>query len=187
MKTIIKTTAIVVIAFSVFNACKKDKNQVPIPKPVLNEPEVITTVKLTFTDSANTSNISTAVFKDADGPGGNPPSQFDSIKINPNKTYLVSILLLDESKSPADTISKEVKEEAKDHLFCFTPSGVSAAVTITDKDVNNLPIGLESKWKTTNAGTGTMKVQLKHQTGSKTGSCDPGETDIEVLFPIKIQ
>lgn len=167
-------------------ACKKDKDPVPSPPPVTNESEVITTLRLTFTDSANATDVRVATFSDPDGDGGNAPG-IDSIYLAPNKTWLTTLILLNETVTPADTISNEVQEEAEDHIFCFTPAGTAAVVTITDVDANNKPLGLQSKWKTGAAGTGTMQVKLKHQPGVKDGTCNPGETDIEVTFPIKIQ
>jgi hypothetical protein len=32
-----------------------------------------------------------------------------------------------------------------------------------------------------------MQIELKHQPGIKNGTCGVGETDIDILFPVKIQ
>ncbi len=170
-----------------WHACKKDNDLVELPQPVKNEPEVITTLKLSFTDSANTGNVLSATFRDPDGDGGAAFDIFDTIRLQANKTWFTKIVLLNEAVSPADTISKEVAAEKNDHLFCFTPSGSSASVSITDRDGNNLPLGLLSTWRTGAAGNGFMRVELKHQVGTKTGACALGETDIQVNFPVKIQ
>jgi len=176
-----------IISASIITGCKRDDDLVPVPQPVVNESEVITTIKLTLVDSSNSSNIKYATFRDPDGDGGTGFDVFDTIILEANKTWYTTVLLLNETVSPADTISNEVLEEANDHLFCFSPSGTSATVTITDTDGNSLPIGLQSKWKTTSAGTGTMQVELKHQPGIKDGTCAPGETDIDVIFQVIIQ
>jgi hypothetical protein len=167
-------------------ACKKDKDEVATPAPPANESEVITTLRITFTDSANTADVRTAEFRDPDGPGGVAYDRFDTIRLDSNRTYFATILLLNETASPVDTISNEVLEEADDHLFCFTPSGTSATITVTDRDGNNLPIGLQSTWRTTSAGSGAMTVSLHHQPGIKNGDCALGETDVEVRFVTKI-
>ena len=176
-------------AFSLLalQSCKKDDNEVSSPAPPANESEVITTLRITFTDSANTADVRTAEFRDPDGPGGMAYDRFDTIRLDSNCTYFATILLLNETASPVDTISNEVLEEADDHLFCFTPSGSSASVTVTDRDGNNLPIGLQSTWITTSAGSGTMNVTLHHQPGIKNGDCALGETDVEVLFVVEIE
>jgi hypothetical protein len=60
-------------------------------------------------------------------------------------------------------------------------------VTITDKDGNNLPVGLESLWTTGAASSGAINVVLRHQPGVKDGTETPGDTDIDVVFPVNIQ
>ena len=182
-----KLIILVLGAVALFQSCKKDKDEVATPAPPANESEVITTLRITFTDSANTADVRTAEFRDPDGPGGVAYDRFDTIRLDSNRTYFATILLLNETASPVDTISNEVLDEADEHLFCFTPSGTSASVTVTDRDGNNLPIGLQSTWITTSAGSGTMNVSLHHQPGIKNGDCALGETDVEVLFVVEIE
>ena len=170
----------------VWTGCKKDDDAVATPHAVHNEEEVITTIKLTFVDSANTSNIKYATFRDPDGDGGAAYDIFDTIKLEANKTWNTSILLLNESGAPVDTISNEVLEEANDHLFCFTPSE-KTTVSITDLDGNKLPLGLESKWVVFDAGMGTMRIELKHQPNIKDGTCSPGSTDLSVDFIVEVK
>lgn len=167
-----------------FQSCKDDESNVDDPDDD-HEEEVITSMIISFVDSANSANTKSFAFRDPDGEGGNGPTQFDTIKLDDSTTWNASIVLLNESESPADTISNEVKEEADEHLFCFTPTAGGLTIDITDTD-GTLPLGLESKWTTVQAGNGSVKVVLKHQPGVKTGACDPGETDIEVDFPIQI-
>ena len=189
MKTSVKKILIITTAVAtIISGCKKDKETVPDPEVPVNEPEVMTTFKLTFVDSSNTSNVITAAFRDPDGDGGKPAVQFDTIKLAPNKTYLASVLILDETKSPVDTISNEVEEEGNDHLFFYTPGGVNETITILDKDTHTppLPLGLKTKWKTGSSSTGTTKIVLRHQPDVKDGTYTPGETDIEILFQTKI-
>ncbi len=172
-----------VIAVLVISSCKKDVDN---PSHPSNEGEVITTLRLTFVDSANTSDVRVAEFRDPDGPGGIAYDRFDTIRLARNSTYYTQVLLLNETVTPADTISNEVLQESDEHLLCYTPVGISATVVVTDIDSNNLPIGLRSSWYTTGAGNGTMLVVLKHQPGTKNGNCSTGETDVEVGFPVAV-
>jgi hypothetical protein len=181
-KIVLLTATLIVLAYS----CKKDKDLQPLPPPVTNSPELITSMKLIFTDSANASNVYSAFFNDPDGPGGNAPVQFDTIKLSPNKTYLVNLILLDQTKNPIDTVSKEIWNERDDHMFFFQHSGVSIQTLYMDVDSKNLPVGLSTKWRTGAAANGSSKVTLKHQVGTKNGSITPGETDVEVLFQTRI-
>lgn len=168
------------------SSCKKDDDLPQIPQPTINEGEVITTMTLTFTDQAAVQPTVTATFRDPDGEGGNGPDVFDAIRLAPGTTYNVSILLLNETESPADTISNEILEEDDEHLFCFTASGADVTITRTDTD-GTYEVGLASQWVTGMAGNGTVTVVLKHQPGVKDGTCAPGDTDIEVEFVTEIQ
>jgi len=172
-----------------FFACKKDDDSISEPPPPTNDEEVLTTFTIYFTDSANTSNVVSATFRDPDGDGGNPYVQFDTIKLQANKTYYAEVVILNETTTPTDTISKEIKNEANDHLFIFTSNGTNTSIIITDLDANTppLPLVLQSKWKTGNVSLGTTQIVLKHQPGIKDGTAAPGVTDIDLTFQTKVQ
>ena len=173
--------AILAIATLSIQSCKKE--------PVANsENEVITTLQVVATDSASGLPAGVFTFKDLDGDKPTPPSVFDTIKLSPNKTYTVSLIVLDESKNPIDSTSVQIAEEADDHLFFFESTPASLVnVSIQDKDSKNLPVGLLSKWTTGPAGSGTTKITLRHQPGVKNGTYNPGDTDVEVTFNTRIQ
>ena len=153
-----------------------------------NEEEVITTMRLRMVDSANTSTAQTFSFEDPDGEGGNAPTVLDDIILNANSTYTVTITLANESDpNNVEDITTEIEEEAAEHFFCFTATTADVMVEYSDTD-GTLPIGLTSTWRTGAAGTGTMQVMLKHQPdGLKDGTCEPGETDIDVTFNVEVQ
>lgn len=193
MKKYTRLSLFFVFAGLIFCSCKKDPVK-PDEVNNVNQGELITTMKLTFTDQANSSNVVEAIFKDGDGDGGLDPTKLDTIRLESGKIYDVEILLLDETKNPADTISHEVEEEAVEHQFFFTATGAGVTIDYSDADDNGVPVGLLSEW-TTGAATadknGKVKIVLKHQGTDKptSGTGDPaiGDTDIEVNFPILIQ
>jgi hypothetical protein len=89
--------------------------------------------------------------------------------------------------TPADSISNEVLEEGNEHLFCFDIMDANLNITRADSD-GVYEIGLESIWVVGANSNGHVTVTLKHQPdGIKDGTCAPGDTDIEIEFPIKIQ
>lgn len=153
------------------------------PKPV-NEEEVITTLIMTFKEGANTAAIFT--FRD---------SVITNDTLAANKVYDVTIELLNESATPADTITKEVKEEGADHQFFFAPaSGLNIAFAYSDTDDEGHPVGLSSTATTTTASTGQLTVTLRHEpdkhaAGVESGDISNagGETDAEVTFDVVIQ
>lgn len=184
-KQLIRLTTMLAFAAITITGCKKDDDNVKNPTPP-NEEELITTLKVILVDSANTADVRTFVYSDIDGDGGNPATA-DDILLSPGKTYYATLLLLNEAVNPVDTISKEIEEEAVDHLFIFEPHDANLSVVITDRDVNGLPLGLSSTWKTGAVGNTHIHITLKHQPGVKNGSAAPGEVDIEAQFEVKIQ
>jgi hypothetical protein len=169
---------------SIFSCQKED--------PVIeNEQEVITTLYYTLTASGG----QTAVFsfQDLDGDGGNAPIiSVDSLQAN--TTYTGQIVLLNETETPADSISVEVLEEDLDHQFFFTTTNSNVSVSYNDLDSEGKPIGLQTEVTTGAAGHGTMTIVLKHEpnkSGANVSSGDMtnagGETDIEVTFDVHVQ
>jgi hypothetical protein len=157
--------------------------------PDPNESELITTLIINLKDSSSGVQ-SSFVFDDPDGEGGNPPTRFDTIIINANKTYFVELLLLNKSANPVDTISKEVLEEGVDHQLFYTTTNVSTVITYNDADANGNPIGLKSIWRDGAASNGKILVVLKHQPGIKApapGNPNIGETDVQVDFIARVQ
>ncbi|MBU6325952.1 MAG: hypothetical protein KJS92_10730 [Bacteroidetes bacterium] len=159
-------------------SCKDDHNH--------DEGEVITTVQLLLSDSATGAPFGDFRFEDQDGPGGNNPSRLDTIYLDSGKVTDVSLRFADVSSGTSKDITAEIRAEGDEHIVCFKPAGVQLGVTATDTD-GKYPIGLETRWKAGAKGSGSITVVLKHQPGSKNGSCDPGDTDVEVVFPVQIR
>ncbi|NJO24950.1 MAG: hypothetical protein HC867_02895 [Bacteroidia bacterium] len=182
MKKALLNSAVFVIGLvMMFTSCKKNKTSD-------NEEELITTVTLAFTEQG-TSNISTFIFRDSDGDGGNPPTLYQDIVLAPNKVYNLAIALTNESVNPAEDITGEVAAEAGDHQFYFEVSGVNVTINNLNTDSGGLPLGLTSRWTTTTTSTGKVKITLKHKPGIKAAG-DPvakGDTDIELDWTVKVQ
>jgi hypothetical protein len=177
-----KSTFYLLFFFSVvLFSCKKESVDP-------NEGELITTVKLEFTD-LGTGAKKSFEFKDLDGEGGAAPSKFDEIVLSPGKTYNCEVYLLNESVSPADNITSEVEAEGIDHQIYYTSTVGGLSITDLDKDEKGLVLGLESKWTTGAASTGNVNVTLKHKPGTKAAN-DPiakGDTDVSIDFKVKVQ
>lgn len=186
--------ALLLAASLAFPACKDDDD--PKPQPPANEGEVITTLRYTLTPVGGGA-ARTAQFRDLDGDGGTAPVlTYDGgaarLLLDKTKTYTGAVLLLDETKSPVDTISNEVLEEADEHLFVYKLSAPTPAdlltITRTDRDANMLPLGLETTVAPrATPGTGTLQIILKHQPGVKDGTEAPGDTDIDVSFGVEVR
>lgn len=181
-KQIIFIASFFVIALAI-NSCN-DTTTTP-PKPT-NDEELITTVKVEFKDSAS-GQLLNYYFRDLDGEGGNGPSQWDTLKLSPNRTYTAVVRFLNESNpNNIINVSTEIKAEQADHIICYRETSTKILITRTDSD-GSFPLGLESKWITATMASGDVTITLKHQLGIKNGSCDPGATDVEVKFPTVVK
>lgn len=180
IKSIVMIGCLVTIANS-FQSCK-DPSTPPTPT---NESELITTVKVELTDTLTGQKLN-YFFRDLDGEGGNAPSQWDTIKLSDSSFYKVSMRFLNESNpNSVIDITSQIAAEKTNHIICFTPVLVNALINRTDTD-GAFEIGLTSTWKTGTVSAGDITITLKHQPGIKNGTCDPGETDVEVKFPARI-
>ena len=163
------------------------------PEPV-NPEELITTVRVTFTNSQNANDVVLATFTDLDGPGGN-----DGVTVNPtlsaNSSYTVTVEFLDESQTPAEDITEEVAEEDIHHqVFFVIDTSLNASYSYGDQDGQGNPLGLTGTFATMDAGTGNLNVILVHEpikTASGVSGGDPtnagGDEDISVNFSVTIQ
>ncbi len=153
------------------------------------ENELITTVKLQFSADGKTETFS---YSDKDGDGGMTP-KIDDIVLEANKKYVVSVQVLDESKTPAEDITQDITENKEEHLFVFTPSPASLITySYGDKDKNGFPVGLLGNITTNSVGVGKVKVQLRHQplvNGkiSKDGTANPGSDDVNIEFNLLVK
>jgi hypothetical protein len=190
MKTIKIIPILSIVFISILAiSCKKDE-ETPEPitttTPPINEEELITSVLLSFVDTAGVQPSVQFAFRDPDGDGGNAPTQLDTIRLVANTYYNATIQLLNEATTPTEDITLEVQQEDDEHLFCYSPSNTNLAVTRTDSD-GTYGVGISTFWSTGAAATGSTLVSLKHQPGIKDGTCAPGDTDVEVTFVTEIR
>ncbi|MBA3987215.1 MAG: type 1 periplasmic binding fold superfamily protein, partial [Flavobacteriales bacterium] len=93
-------------------SCSSDDDNEPI-----NEEEVITTLTASLTTPDGPTILLT--YRDLDGDGPNPPVITVSGSLLPNATYTGSMILLNETESPVEDITEEIKEEDDEHQFFF--------------------------------------------------------------------
>ncbi len=189
---------------AVLAGCKKDDPVNPAtPGPAPHEEEVITDIYLFFEDhDGNTYEWHASTddgFHHEHGEGEGHEHEEGEIHVHgddlpANEHLHVRILLLNRSVVPADTVSHEVLEEGTEHQFFFIPEDVGITFAYDDADTDGRPIGLLSEWETGAAGTGEVKVILRHgpdkgAAGVSSGDITNagGSTDLEVHFPTVIQ
>jgi hypothetical protein len=196
LKVVLLASVIVSLAF--LSGCESDDPQKE------DTPEMVTKATLTFTPDTGSPVVVSAT--DPDGEGVQNISADSPINLQANKSYLLSISLINELADPSDPgydVTGEVEEEGHEHIFLFEwtnnlftdPAGNGNIdnrnddVNYEDVDANSLPIGLETSWTAGGVSSGTFKVVLKHQPALKTATSgvSAGETDLDITFNINIQ
>ena len=161
--------------------------------------ELITDVLLTLKDSANMQDSVVARFSDPDGPTGSVQPVITGVTLQRGRTYFGSIRFLEARSDRADTVievTDEVRELNTQHQVFYQLIGTvvqTMTVEVLDKDDRGLPLGIETKIRTSMSGieptNGTLHVVLSHfeQPGTKNGTDRSDESDVDIEFPITVQ
>ncbi len=176
--------AFILVGLTTFVACSDDDDP---PAPV-NEEEVITTMNITLVATGATT--ITLQSQDLDGDGPNAPTISVSGDLIANTSYSGTIELLNETESPAEDITEEVEEEADEHQFFFVTTGAINQTDYTDQDGDGNPIGIDFTLTTSDAGSATLQVTLRHEPkkpNDGTLADAGGETDITQTFNLTVQ
>jgi hypothetical protein len=181
----VKFLATAIFVTVLFVSCSND-DDTPVP---VNEEEVITTLTVTLTPNG----IGTAITlqtRDLDGDGPNAPVITVSGDLTAGVLYNGSIVLLNETESPAEDITEEVQEEAEEHQFFYTTGGeIDLTTDYSDFDGDGNPLGTQFALTAGAASSGTLTFTLRHDlTKPNTGLGDAGgETDIAATFNVTVQ
>jgi hypothetical protein len=182
-------------------SCKKD-DEAPEEE---NELEVITDVKLVFTNTADAADIVEARAEDPDGAGVEELAILDEINLDSSKTYTLTLEVFNNLDSPGEDIGAEILEEDEEHQIFFSfsndafanPTGngnidtASDPLNYNDSDANGNSVGLSTNWTTSSTllTGGSFRVRLQHQPDIKTASSgsNDGDTDFDLSFVLNIE
>lgn len=183
-----------------FASCSNDDDN---PAPV-NEGELITKMTVSLVGGGKTINMIVADEDGAEGP--TPPKVTVSGDLSTNTIYNGTIELLNESVNPVETINEEIEAEADEHQFFYTAnSSLNITTTYTDKEsdykkedgtafTSTNPVGLKFTVTTTDAGTGTFTITLRHELNKSASGVANGDitnaggnTDITQTFEIAVK
>jgi hypothetical protein len=172
------------------SSCNKDDDDVANPENP-NDNELITTVQIVLTDTANSSDQIKVSFSQMPAQRIAVTPYVETMQLKANSVYYAEVLLLDETKNPVDTISNEVREEGNEHQLFYKVEYADLTIDYNDADDNGVPIGLNTLFKTGETSTGVLRITLKHQGDEKpkSGSGNEllGSTDVDVAFNVEIE
>jgi hypothetical protein len=167
----------------IFASCSDDDDT---PEPV-NEEEVITTLTVTLDSGSDTVVMQ---YQDLDGDGPDAATVTVSGSLSANTTYDGSIILLNETESPAENVTEEIEEDDLDHQFFYTVgSGLDVVAEYGDADSQGNPLGLSFILNTGVASSGGLTFTLRHEPNKPNTGLENagGETDIEVTFDVTVE
>lgn len=169
--------------------------------------EIISRIELTFTPLGGGDPL-TFAFSDPDGDGGMSGTA-DPIELMAGTEYTLELRFLNDLADPPEDITDEVRAEAEDH-FVFvvgdSPALFTHAYTDLESDYgsnatgDDLPVGLINTITTDAAGTGSLRIVLRHlpelngqaqKSGDlpeqlAAGESLPGSADVDVSFELTV-
>ncbi|MCK8480677.1 type 1 periplasmic binding fold superfamily protein [Psychroserpens algicola] len=175
-----------ILCLSVLVSCSSDDDAPSQP----NEEEVITDVTLSFTNDADANDVVVLLSVDEDGEDGPlNPVQTITGHFTAGATYTATISLFNSIENEDITI--EVTDvEPDEHFFIYTVNGLDMNFTRSTNDVERADgnkLGFETSWVANTASTGTIRVQLFHESESvddsnEFGTQSGGSSDVDVTF-----
>jgi hypothetical protein len=181
----------------------------------LDENEVISLIELTFTPTGGGAPL-VVEFNDPDGDGG-ASGVSGRIDLTAGVEYSLGVRFVNSLAEPPEDLTEEVKAEAEDHLVFVLgdvagPASTVASALVThayadlesDYGTNavgdDLPVGLVHTITATDAGSGKLRLILRHlpelngqpqKTGDLPGELAagrdlPGSVDVDVSFDLVV-
>ena len=121
-----------------------------------HEHGLITAVELTFSPQGG-GDASTFTW-DEDG-------DKDEIVLAAGAAYDLSVAFLNSEEDPVEDVTGEIEEDAEAHQVFWLGSGVEdglVSYSYEDADANGLPLGLDNVMSADAAGSGDLRVVLRH-------------------------
>ncbi|PHR93887.1 MAG: type 1 periplasmic binding fold superfamily protein [Leeuwenhoekiella sp.] len=191
----LKISSFLLLALISFSSCSDDEGT----PELINEEEVITTVTVTLVPQ--TGSTVTLTSRDLDGDGPDAPVVSVSGSLQAGMSYNGTVLLQNETVSPAEVINEEIEEEADEHQFFYQiGSGLNATVSYADTENDYLtngstnPVGIDFTMLAGTASTGQFTVTLRHEPNKDAEGVSEGnltnaggETDVAQTFNLTIE
>ena len=168
----------------IFASCSDDDDNAPDP---VNEEEVITTLTVTLDSGSDTVVMQ---YQDLDGDGPDAATVTVSGPLSDNTSYNGSIVLLNETESPAENVTEEIEEEDDEHQFFYTiGSGLDVDTEYANFDGDGNPLGTMFVLNTGIPSSGGLTFTLRHEPNKPNTGLENagGSTDVEVTFDVTVE
>ncbi len=187
------------ISLGLVTSCSDDDDT---PGEVLEE-ELITDITVTLTAEGADAVLLTVNDPDgADGPDAPVITTSGSFKAN--TVYTGSFEILNKSEEEPENVTEEIEELAAEHQFFFVAKDVAITTAYTDTECDYTteacdaatakPVGLAFSLTTAEAGTGTLRVALRHEPNKDAEGVAAGDItnagggeDIDVTFNVTVE
>lgn len=122
----------------VMSSCNKNAS-VATPRPPGNE--FLTTVELVYQNQNNAQDTGRSIWRQLDPTGAAAPDTSKAfLNLKANANYNVTMLLLDETKHPADTVSIVIRQRQNFHLEYYQPAPISPQNLIISPTSTDIPV-----------------------------------------------
>ena len=194
----LKISSLLLLALISFSSCSDDEGT----PEIINEEEVITTVRVTLKSNFGTGEEIVLTSRDLDGDGPDAPViSVTGGNLQSGIEYSGTIVLENETVTPVEVINEEIIEEADEHQFFYQiGSGLDATVSYDDTENQYLnngslnPVGLTFTLTAGAASTGQFTVTLRHEPNKDAEGVSEGnltnaggETDVAQTFDLTIE
>jgi hypothetical protein len=131
----------IVIAISIIAGCNKKAESVT---PALPGNEFLTTVQLRLVNAADPTEIHTGSWSQMSPTSHTyqPDSAYFNnayLNLKANATYHCSVIILDSTQTPVDSVSNEILQRENYHLFFFQPSPILASNVVISNTTTYIP------------------------------------------------
>ena len=192
MKNIFQTKSLILLSIFISLISMISCSDDPEDPEAENEEELITTVTYTLTPYEGGDAVVLS-YIDLDGEGEIEPTITNGT-LSAATVYSGALTLLNETESPAESITEEIEEEDDEHQFFFSSTITDLQVEYADEDGDGKPVGLTTTLTTGAVGSGYLTITLRHEpekSAANVASGDitsaGGETDISVTFTLTIE
>ena len=178
-------------------ACEEEKDDGPDDFPPLDTgPTQVDEMVVIFTQSTSNANVyvDSAVIRDLDGPGGNPPQIIDSLQLlwfdsfNNYVSYNARIKFFNNGRR-VDSI---ITNNAQDFIICFRDFQTQELLRVrSNQDIDGFDLGTTSDWVTdggpsNTSGVNEIRITLNYQPLRKNGLCDAGVLIFDADLPYRL-